>query len=144
MATVEDLEIAFTGQGLSDLIRLLNDKLRRVQSTINLNYRLSYPDLFGTVSANGTYALWIPNSDLEIEGWTLRMAAVTTNPTVVLKIDGGSAVDTQVISDTTVHEFELSTPEVVDRLSRIEITTSNQTSGELLSISLRVRRLSDA
>lgn len=142
MATVEGVSIQFTGQGIADLIRVLNDKLFRLRRSINLNYRLSYPDLFGAVDANGTYALWIPQSDLEIESWTLRMAAVTTNPQVVLKVDG-STVDTQTISDTSVHEFDLATAQAVDRLSRIEITTTNQTSGEILSIAIRVRRLSD-
>lgn len=142
MGFLPELQIQDTGQDMSTLIRVLNERLRLVQREVNLNFQQAYLQVNQIIEEDGVWPIWIPASDFEIVSWILRVSGTTTNPDVDLLVDGVSVAD-ETLTTTNVNEYVLSPAEVVTRLQRVAIETATMTAGEEIAVSLVLRRTTE-
>lgn len=142
MGFLPELQIQDTGQDMSTLIRVLNERLRLVQREVNLNFQQAYLQVNQIIEEDGVWPIWIPASDFEIVSWVLRVSGTTTNPDVDLLVDGVSVAD-ETLTTTNVNEYVLSPAEVVTRLQRVAIETATMTAGEEIAVSLVLRRTTE-
>lgn len=142
MPEVLDTRVQLTGvMNTPDLVRAINESLRRIAEACTVNYWGSYPQVDAVVLLNTTQIVWIPQESYEIYSISLRTSSGTASLTpringVAMTVSGG----TPIAVTNTVTQYDVTAGNLVSAQDTVDMVVTGLSAASLC-LALGVRRL---
>ena len=139
MPKLGNIRVQHTGQDINALVMDLNRKLDAITRTVDANRLDSgINNVTLQTTVNGTPYVWLSTADYTIESMTAKVStgSATVRPRINATFVGGTL---PFLVGLTPTKFKIATPNTIEALQILDVTTSGLT-GTLI-MSFEVRRL---